>query len=463
LTSFGIYSGPFGVCQLSNRLSSSLAACVWIPLFPLRCEEARHEGLAGYPAALLATDTTRKLWQVSSLARHAGVKPGMTVSQAIGLCPTLRLLEPDPVHYDEKFAALLAALGEVSPVIEPGELGLAYVGADGLEGIFGGVMKIIEAIRLRIADFGVRLGWGVGKFTAWVAASRAKPSEAVVVPAGAEQKFLASQPIAVLPLDPDTHRRLRQLGIRTLGALAALPEAAITAQFGDAGRRFWQLAAGRVIEPVECRVAPEPIVAALTFFTPVGERELLMHTLDQLIARALKHPRRIGWRVHALRLRADLECGHAYQNAGDAVVGDWRGGGAACCAPTNSHSSAISGPTTNRSWLVNVLLKDPTADAARIAAPLKTRLEQSPPTGGVERLVLEFTAFAPGTTELQLFARDAQAAARSGQQRALRHAAREVRMRLKEGRGGANLFHVIEVQPWSRLPERRYALIDFEP
>src|SRR5881394_53951 len=428
---------------MSNRLSSSLAACVWIPLFPLRCEEARHEGLASYPTALLAPDTTRKLWQVSSLARHAGVKPGMTVSQAIGLCPTLRLIEPDPVHYDEQFAALLSTLGEVSPVIEPGELGLAYVGADGLEGVFGSVAKIIDAIMCSVPH-AARLGWGVGKFTAWVAASRAKPSEAIVVPAGTEQKFLASQPIAVLPLDPDTHRRLRQLGIRTLGALAALPKAAVTAQFGAAGTQLWRLAAGRIAEAVEGRVAPEPIVAALTFFTPVGERELLVHSIDQLIARALKHPRRIGWRVHTLRLRADLESGAQMQGVA--------GRGAACCAST---------PQTNRSWLVNVLLKDPTADAARIAAPLKTRLEQSPPTGGVERLVLEFTAFAPGTTELQLFARDAQAAARAGQQRALRHAAREVRMRIKGGR--ANLYHVIEVQPWSRLPERRYALIDFEP
>jgi hypothetical protein len=25
------------------------------------------------------------------------------------------------------------------------------------------------------------------------------------------------------------------------------------------------------------------------------------------------------------------------------------------------------------------------------------------------------------------------------------------------------LYHIIEVQPWSRLPERRYALIDYEP
>src|SRR5207249_9056909 len=389
---------------MSQRPTSVLTACVWIPLFPLRCEEARHEGLAGSPSALLAPDTTRKLWQVSPHARHTGVKPGMTVSQAIGLCPTLRLIEPDPVHYDEQFARLLSALTAVSPVVEPAELGLAYVGTDGLEGIYGSPEKIVEAISRTMEASSFRLGWGAGKFTAWVAASRAKRSEAIVVPIGEEQKFLASQPIAVLPLDPDIHRRLRQLGIRTLGALAALPEEAMAAQFGSVGRRLWLLAAGRITEPVVGRVSPEPIVAALTFFTPVGERELLSHSLDQLIARALRHPRRIGWRVHALRLRADLDS--------ESMGGDGRG--AACCAPTN------------RSWLVNVLLKDPTADAGSIGAPLKTRLEQSPPTGGVERLVLEFTAFVPGTAELQLFARDAQAAARTGQQRALQSAAREL-------------------------------------
>ena len=266
-----------------------------------------------------------------------------------------------------------------------------------------------------------RVGWGTGKFTAWVAASRAKPGEAVIVPSGGEGKFLASQPIAVLPLDPDTHRRLRQLGIRTLGALAALPEEAVTAQFGAVGRKLWRLAAGQTVEPVVGGVAPEPIVAALTFFTPVGERDLIERAIDQLIARALKDPRRIGWRVQAVRLVAEVEGG--------------------------------------RSWLADILLKDPTADAARIVAPLRTRLEQAPPAGAVTRLVLELTAFAPGTTELQLFARDAVAAARAGQQRALANAAREIRQRLKR----IYLYHVIEVQPWSRLPERRYALIDFEP
>src|SRR5258706_15152179 len=189
---------------------------------------------------------------------------------------------------------------------------------------------------------------------------------------GTEKAFLASQPISVLPLDSDAHRRLRLLGLRTLGARAALPEAAVTAQFGALGRRLWRLAAGRIAEPVEGRNAPEPIVAALTFFTPIGERELLVHSLDQLIARALNHPRRIGWRVHAVRLRADLESGQ------------------------------MDSAPTNRSWLVTVLLKDPTADAGRIGAPLKTRLEQSPPTGAVERLRPGFTAVRPATTHTPL-------------------------------------------------------------
>ena len=439
--------------------TSSLAACVWIPLFPLRCEEARRPELGTCPTALLSPDASRKLWQVSHLARHAGVQPGMTVSRAIGLCPTLRLCEPDPVHYDERFTHLLAALNEVSPVIEPVELGLVYLGCDGLEGIYGSPAQIVAAIEcgVRGAECGVdsgspladsaprtphpaRVGWGLGKFTAWVAATRAKPGDAVIVSPGEAGRFLAAQPIAVLPLDPDTHRRLRQLGIRTLGALAALPEEAVAAQFGGAGRRLWRLAAGRIAEPVVGRLTPEPIVAALTFFRPVGERDLLERSLDQLIARALKHPRRIGWRVQAVRLRAEMEGG-----------GDWGGSrGAACCAPTDRPL---------RSWLVEATLKDPTADAARVAAPLKSRLEQAPPAGAVERLIVEFTAFAPGTAELQLFARDAGAAARAGRRRALQSAAHEIQLRLKR----SYLYHVIEVQPWSRLPERRYALIDFEP
>src|SRR5213078_2720663 len=320
------------------HLTSDGAACCWIPLFPLRCETARQPELATLPVALVGPDDTRRVWQLSPLARHAGVKPGMTVSQAIGLCPALKLCEPDPVHYDAQFSRLLAALGQVSPVIEPAELGRAYVGTDGLERLFGSPQQIVDEIQMRSAECGMRnfsegsfaprasnvhsalriphsalrVGWGRGKFVAWVAATRAKPGETVLVPAGREATFLASQPLAVLPLDPDTHRRLLQLGVKTLGALVALPEDAVVSQFGGAGRQLWRLAAGLVAEPVVGRIVPEPIVAALTFFTPVGERDLLAHALDKLVDRALGDPRRSGWRVQVVRVHAELEHGASW-------------------------------------------------------------------------------------------------------------------------------------------------------
>src|SRR2546422_11548266 len=66
--------------------TSSAAVCVWIPLFALRCEEARRPELVSQPGALLAADAGRRVvWQGSPLARHAGGRPGMTGSQAIGL------------------------------------------------------------------------------------------------------------------------------------------------------------------------------------------------------------------------------------------------------------------------------------------------------------------------------------------------------------------------------------------
>jgi nucleotidyltransferase/DNA polymerase involved in DNA repair len=253
-----------------------------------------------------------------------------------------------------------------------------------------------------------------------VAATRAAAGEAVIVTDAERIEFLAGQPIAVLPLDPDTHRRLRQLGLRTLGDLTALPESAVISQFGSPGRRLWRLAAGVLNEPVVGRETPQPIVVEVDFPSPIADRGMLAHALEKLIERALKDPRRAGFRVQVARARAALEQG--------------------------------------ASWMTEVTLKDPSADRDRIAAPLTVRLGQSPPTGAAERLAVEFTAFAPGTTELQLFAHDAASAARAGRRAALREAMQEIKTRLKR----PLLHHVIEVQPWSRIPERRYALIDFE-
>jgi len=413
----------------NSTLQSSFAACVWIPHFALRCEEDRRPEFTHKPTALLSPEDSRRVWQVSPRARHQGVRPGMTIGQAIGLCGALAVFEPDPIYYDDQFARLLMALSSVSPVIEPAELGRVFVGVDGLQKLIGSPEQQLDAIAQ--AGGGAhaaasephqpRMGWGHGKFVAWVAASRARPGEGIVVRDGEEEQFLASQPIAVLPIDPDSHHRLWRLGLKTLGQLIALPESAVVSQFGREGRTAWRLAAGLIADPVIGCERPQPIVVGLDFPAPISDRVILANTIERLIDQALRDRRRTGWRVVTARVRAVLEQG--------------------------------------ASWMAESTLKDPSAERARIAAPLLVKLEQAPPQGAVETLTAEFTAFAPGTTELQLFAKDAQAAARAGRRRALRAAAGEIKTRLNR----SMLYRVIEVHPWSRLPERRFALIDFDP
>lgn len=474
-----------------RSLTSHHAVCIWIPLFALRAEERRRPELAGRPTALLSADDVRRVWQVSPRARHEGVSPGMTVSQAIGLCPVLTLVEPDPVHYDELFSRLVLALSTISPVVEPGdEIGRVYVGVDGLEKLLGGPKEVLGAIDevlaaawgrggqkeaeegrrrwggrkdgktegrkgespsaggevvaegVRRGAGGVvervrpgkgsgvagvrrrrawRLGWAAGKFPAWVAATRAKPGSPVIVADGELVDFLQRQRIGALPVEPDTHRRLWQLGLRTLRDLVALPEQAVVSQFGREGRLAWRFAAGEIVEPVVGHEAPQPIVASMDFPTPIADRQILANTIGKLIDRALRRPQRIGWRVRTLCVRAALE-----------------------------HGS---------SWMIEATLKDPTASRTSLQAPLLIKLDHAPPTGAVDRLSVEFTAFVHGTKELQLFARDAEAAARTGRRRALRWAVREIKTRLSR----PMLHHIIEVHPWSRIPERRYALIDYDP
>ena len=77
----------------------------------------------------------------------------------------------------------------------------------------------------------------------------------------------------------------------------------------------------------------------------------------------------------------------------------------------------------------------------------------------MENLAVEFLTFVRGTNELQLFARDANSNARADRRRALRTAVHEMKTRFIN----SSMYRVVEVYPGSRIPERRYALIDYDP
>jgi nucleotidyltransferase/DNA polymerase involved in DNA repair len=379
----------------------------------------------------------RTVWQVSERAYEAGVRPGQLVSQAISLCPSLTLLEPDPAHYDAAVEAMLETLIELTPVVEPaGERGKVFLGMDGLGRLYGSppnqVRRMLRALfRVFPAPLvaATRAGMAPGTFGAWVAAVSSGPGEPVIVAEEELRGFLARRPVGALPVEAEMVERLERLGVKTLGAMARFPEPALVAQFGQDGRDALAWATGRRVDPVRPWHRPRPIRVALDFPSPAGQVDLLHGAVDRLLERALSRPARRGRSVRTLRLTGRLE--------------------------------------ESGSWSVDAVLREPSADRERLAFLLRSRMQLTPPPRAVESLALELVRFGPPASQEDLFGRDQE----SGREAAghtladgsvpasLRRAVRELKLRL----GHSPLYRVVELDPWSRIPERRHALLSFDP
>ena len=417
---------------------SRQALCLWLPTFELRLELVRSPELDSTSVALLSAGESmrRTIWQVSERAYEAGVRPGQLVSQAVSLCPSLTLLEPDPAHYDAAVETMLEILTELTPILEPAGRGRVFLGMDGLGRLFGSpsnqVNRALQSLfRIFPAPLvaATRAGMASGKFGAWVAAAAARAGEPMVVSEPDLVKFLGDCPVSVLPVDPVIVQRLERLGVGTLGRLRRLPAPSLVAQFGEQGRSSYAWATGQRIDPVRPWHRPSPLRVSLDFPNPVGMSETLHGTMDKLIERALSRPSRRGRSVTGVRMGAHLE-----------------GGG---------------------SWVIETILREPTSLCERIASPLRAKMAISPPPKAVEMLFIELTHFGAPSTQTSLFDRkDESGRAATGYELtqgevplSLRDAVKELKLRI----GHSPLFRVVEVDPWSRIPERRHALLSFDP
>jgi len=435
-------SGPgagtvFQPASARTSTESRQALCLWLPTFELRLELVRSPELDSTSVALLSDgeSTRRTVWQVSERAHEAGVRPGQLVSQAVSLCTSLTLLEPDPAHYDAAVDTMLEVLTELTPVIEPAGRGRVFLGMDGLDRLFGSSNHQIDrALRLLFQVFpaplvaATRAGLAPGKFGAWVAAASARSGRPVLIPEAHLGSFLTECPIGSLPVDPLVIQRLERLGVHTLGELRRFPEPALVAQFGEDGRNALAWSTAHRIDPVRPWHRPHPIRVSLEFSNPVGLTGTLHSALDRLVERALTRTARRGRSVTGVRIGAHLE-----------------GGG---------------------SWFVETVLHEPTSDRERIAAPLRAKMAIVPPPRAVETLLLEFTEFGVQSTHTQLFDRKTEGSRATGcldfnegeVPVSIRDAVKELKLRI----GYAPLYRVVEVDPWSRIPERRHALLSVD-
>jgi protein ImuB len=386
-----------------------MVACLLIPGFELRAALRKQPGLALRPAALSpVAGTEPRLGPVTAQAERLGVRPGMRLGEALATCPELALVEQDPAAAEQAWEDILRALEDSGFAVDPAGIGCVYFETRGVERLYGGLEP---ALRRSLAAVGTawdpRAGAAQRRFAALAAANVARPGQILVVSDEQLQDFLAPLPLELVPMEPRRRAELHELGVKRVGQLAGLPGSAVAERLGPDGRRAWGLARGGKAARVRGRRPPAEIVEALEFPEAIGNELTLRRAFAALVETLIARPERGGRFVRKLALSARLV-----------------GGG---------------------SWRRTTTLRDPTTELARIKAALGPKLSELP--APVLELRLEL---------VELTEHDGQ------QLELLPAAGGELDVRLREGlrqvrasTGSGSVNQVVEVAPWSRLPETR--------
>lgn len=282
-----------------GRLSTRTAA-LWVPDWPVLAAMAVREVPAHVPAA---THDGRRVVAVSATARAAGVRRGMRRRRARECCPELELLDVDDARDAREFEPVALAAESVVAGLEITRPGLLLLPAAGASRYHGSDAALAEALVARVVErtgHEAQVGVADGILAAVLAAR-----SSVVVPRGEAAAFLASRPASDLvhvATRPDVAvavaelvQLLDRLGVRTLGALAALPAATVEGRFGETGAWAHRLARGEDLRP-PARRRVEPDVAVAAELDPPAERvdvatfaarRLAEDLHDQLVTRSL--------------------------------------------------------------------------------------------------------------------------------------------------------------------------------
>ncbi len=406
-----------------------VVACCWLPGFPLRVIAHEQADLAG-PVALASDGEAHPVvLDCTDAARDHGVEPGMLVSRAMGCCGALQVLGCDVPRVEaaaERFVQRLEAHGAAVQPMEPGR---AFFDAAPLVRLYGGLPKVFQRLLAAFSGGEVRIGAGPNPFVAWVATRHAPPGGWLRVAPEETRRMLERMPLTLLPAGADLLKLLHALGLETLGDVAALNVHHVADRLGADGVRLHALARGEDPSRLEPRIPVEPVSELLAFPEPVANVQTLESAVQLLAERLAAHPRCV-------------------QHAPRAVV-------VSCVLATGT------------SWSARRVLRTPTIDARRLALTARPILEEVP--AAVERLELLLDGFEPraadqrsllggrgGALAAGAFDDDAPGALRAGLdddrvQRGMRH--------VQEALGEDALLQVLEVEPWSRVPERHAVLV----
>jgi DNA polymerase IV len=213
-----------------------------------------------------------------------------------------------------------------------------------------------------------------------------------------------------LPVSLKVKTRLHDLGIHTLGQVASMPPGPLLSQFGPEGKTISELSRGEDGTPLFPRVWEETIEESTALSSVTVALDAVLITIESLLLRIFARDSLKGKGIVSINL--------------------W----------TRSLGAAH--------WERSIRFREAATDIRTAISRIRLILEAFPQPGPVEEIGIKVTAIGQRTGRQRSLFTEVRAKDH------LMDDIRQMELRL----GNSEVFTIKEVEPWSRIPERRYAL-----
>lgn len=391
-------------------------ACVLITHLPAKSELLRRPSLKGRPVIIVARSAGSDI-VMDATPELKRIFEGMPLREALPNCPKQTILiEADIEHYERRFDEIVESMLRISPMIEKSYLGHIYIDMSGVKPASnqgnGTRANILDGIP---NEFNPRIGLAKTKFAAYLAATQSKPGQTVKV-SGNTTSFIQKLPVSLLPVSQNTKLSLHSFGINTIGQVYSLGISALQAQFGQEGKIAWEVSNGtdaNILTPIKHSLS---VSEYLSFPTPATTTHTICSAIEILLGKALANPIVKGRYIR---------------------------------------SALIKSTILNRApWSKKFVFKTPVNTVENAMITVKSVFTNSTIPGPFEDVHLAVSGIVGEFGKQTGFFADVKRSEH------LAEMMKQLEVRLCQK---PPVYKIIEVNPWSRIPEKRKALIQFSP
>lgn len=190
----------------------------------------------------------------NELAKQFGIVTAETVWQAKKKCPELVLVSPHREEYTKYYKLINEIYAQYTSKVEAFSIDESWLDVTGSLHLFGSGKKIADELRARVrSELGLTISVGVSfnKVFAKLGSDYKKPDATTVITRETFRDILHPLPVTdMLYVGKRTADTLHRIGVRTIGALAALKREEAENLLGKSGELIWEYANGLDDTPV---------------------------------------------------------------------------------------------------------------------------------------------------------------------------------------------------------------------